>query len=404
MTRVAVAGATGQVGREIVAALRDAGHEAVELARARGVDVLAGNGLNEALTGADAVIDVLNTAATDRDEAVDFFTRTTGNLLAAEQRCGVRHHVLLSIINVDAVPDNVHYLGKVAQEQRVEAGPVPWTILRAAQFHSFAEMVAGWMADGGVAAVAPLLVQPVDVGDVATVLVELALGPAQGRGPELAGPDTLDLVDMAVRTFAARGDSTTVRASWRDSPFGVSMAGEVLLPGPDARIGGTSFTAWLAQDAWRPPSPGHHLLRGLDGARLRPAADVAGRGRDVQRAARHGRFRGRVRGRPAGHGEDDDRAGHHPHGGRRAGRHDLVRPADREGTADPDGQLDARGGREDPADPGHLRSARDPGSGLTLSWAVVWESWAVVWVESWAVVWESWALVRRIQELWRFFG
>jgi uncharacterized protein YbjT (DUF2867 family) len=99
---------------------------------------------------------------------------------------------------------------------------------------------------GGGAAVAPLLLQPVDVGDVAAVLVELALVPAQGRGPELAGPDTLDLVDMAVRTFAARGDSTTVRASWRDSPFGVSMAGEVLLPGPD-------------------------------GARLRPAADVAGR-------------------------------------------------------------------------------------------------------------------------------
>jgi uncharacterized protein YbjT (DUF2867 family) len=252
MTRVAVAGATGQVGRAVVAALRDAGHEAAELARARGVDVLAGDGLDEALTGADAVIDVLNTAAIDRDEAVDFFTRTTGNLLAAEQRCGVRHHILLSIINVDAVPDNAHYLGKVAQEQQVEAGPVPWTILRAAQFHSFAEMVAGWTADGGVAAVAPLLVQPVDVGDVATVLAELALGEPRGRAADLAGPDTMDLVDMAVRTFAARGDSTTVRASWRDSPFGVSMAGEVLLPGPDARIGGTSFTAWLAQDAGDP--------------------------------------------------------------------------------------------------------------------------------------------------------
>jgi uncharacterized protein YbjT (DUF2867 family) len=252
MTRVAVAGATGQVGREVVAQLRGAGHEAVELARGLGVDMLAGEGLDTALTGADAVIDVLNTTVADPSGVADFFGRTADNLLAAEQRCGVRHHVLLSIVGVDAVPDNGHYLGKVAQEQRVETGPVPWTIQRATQFHSFAEMVAGWTLDGGVAAVAPLLVQPVDVGDVAAVLVELALGEPRGRAPDLAGPETMDLVDMAVRTFAARGDATTVRASWRDSPFGTSMAGEVLLPGPGARIGSTSFAAWLARDTGDP--------------------------------------------------------------------------------------------------------------------------------------------------------
>jgi len=252
MSRVAVAGATGQAGRAVVAALRDGGHEAVELSRARGVDVRAGDGLDDALAGADAVVDVLNTPATDPAETVGFFTETTDRLLAAEQRAGVRHHVLLSIVNVDTIADNAHYAGKTAQEHRVQDGPVPWTILRATQFHSFAEMVAGWTTADGAAAVAPLLVQPVDVGDVAAVLAELAVGPAQGRGPDLGGPDTLDLVDMAVRTFAARGDSTTVRASWQDSPFGVSMAGEVLLPGPDARIGGTSFTAWLAREAGDP--------------------------------------------------------------------------------------------------------------------------------------------------------
>jgi uncharacterized protein YbjT (DUF2867 family) len=217
--RVAVAGATGQVGQAVVAALRDAGQVAVELSRGQGVDVLTGNGLDDALAGADVVIDVLNTSAIGPDETVGFFTRTSDNLLAAGQRHGVRHHVLLSIVNVDAVPDNAHYAGKVAQEQRVENGPVPWTILRATQFHSFAEMVAGWTTADGVAAVAPLLVQPVDVGDVAAVLTELALGSPAGRPPDLAGPDTLDLVDMAVRTFAARGSGTTVRASWRDSPF-----------------------------------------------------------------------------------------------------------------------------------------------------------------------------------------
>ena len=252
--KVAVAGATGQVGRAVVAALRDSGHEVAELSRARGVDVLAGDGLDDALAGAGAVVDVLSTNAIDPEETVGFFTGTSDQLLAAEQRAGVRHHVLLSIVNVDAVTDNAHYLGKIAQEQRVEAGPVPWTILRATQFHSFAEMVAGWTTAEGVAAVAPLLVQPVDVGDVAAVLAGLAVGAPAGRAPDLAGPDTLDLVDMAVRTFAARGSETTVRASWRDSPFGVSMAGEVLLPGPGARIGGTSFSDWLARDAGDPRS------------------------------------------------------------------------------------------------------------------------------------------------------
>jgi uncharacterized protein YbjT (DUF2867 family) len=252
--KVAVAGATGQVGRAVVAALRAGGHEAVGLSRAQGVDVLTGDGLDGALAGADAVVDVLSTPATDPRETVAFFTGTSDQLLAAGQRAGVRHHVVLSIVNVDAITDNAHYAGKTAQERRVQDGPVPWTILRATQFHSFAEMVAGWATADGVAAVAPLLVQPVDVGDVGAVLAELALGAPQGRAPDLAGPETLDLVDMAVRTFAARGSSTRVRASWRDSPFSVSMAGEVLLPGPGARIGGTSFEAWLARDAGDPKS------------------------------------------------------------------------------------------------------------------------------------------------------
>jgi uncharacterized protein YbjT (DUF2867 family) len=252
MTRVAVAGATGQVGRAVVAALRDAGLEPVELARARGVDVASGDGLADALAGVDVVIDVLNTGSTDPEATNEFFTTTSDNLLAAEQRAGVRHHVLLSIVNVDAVPDNAHYLGKVAQEERVTGGPVPWTILRATQFHTFAEMVAGWTLDDGVAAVAPLLVQPVDVGDVAQVLVELATGEPQGRAPDLAGPEPLDLVELARRTLVARGEPTVVRPSWADSPFGLSMAGEVLRPGPGARIAPTSFTAWLARETGDP--------------------------------------------------------------------------------------------------------------------------------------------------------
>jgi uncharacterized protein YbjT (DUF2867 family) len=243
--KVAVVGATGQVGRQVAADLGRDGYEAVAISRSAGVDVVTGAGLDEALAGVDAVVDVLNT--TDQENAVAFFGATTRNLLDAEQRTGVRHHVLLSIVGIDRVEGNPHYAGKREQERLVEDGPVPWTILRATQFFGFAAMVAERTVRDGVAAVPPLLMQPVDVADVADVLVRTAVGTPQGRARDLAGPETMDLVDMARRTLAARGDPTRLRASWRDGPFGVEMAGEVLLPGPDARLGSTTFDSWLAR-------------------------------------------------------------------------------------------------------------------------------------------------------------
>ena len=182
MASIAVAGATGLVGRAVVAALRAAGHEPVEISRAAGVDVVAGTGLDRALSGVSAVVDVLNRPAQDADEAVAFFETAARNLIQAEQRALVGHHVLLSIVNVDGIEGNAHYAGKRAQERVVEAGPV-----------------------------------------------------------------TEDLVDMARRTLSARGDRTRLRASWRDGPYGVDWAGEVLLPGDRARLGTTTFDTWLGQ-------------------------------------------------------------------------------------------------------------------------------------------------------------
>ena len=177
--KVAVVGATGQVGRHVAADLGRDGYEAVAISRSAGVDVVTGAGLDEALAGVDAVVDVLNT--TDQENAVAFFGATTRNLLDAEQRTGVRHHVLLSIVGIDRVEGNPHYAGKREQERLVEDGPVPWTILRATQFFGFAAMVAERTVRDGVAAVPPLLMQPVDVADVADVLVRTAVGTPQGR-------------------------------------------------------------------------------------------------------------------------------------------------------------------------------------------------------------------------------
>ena len=246
--RIAVAGATGNIGARTVAALERDGHETVGISRSLGVDLLTGAGLDDALAGVDAVVDATSTAAQDEAEVVRFFADGSRNLLAAEERAGVRHHVLLSIVGLAEPTRNPHYAGKLAQERTVESGSVPWTIVRAIQFHDFAATVASWVERDGVAPIAPLLVQPIAPDDVATVLAEVAAGPAQRARIDIAGPDTQALVDMARRTYAARGEQIQLIPTW-DGPSGTAMAGNVLLPGPDARIMPTSFDEWLAAGA-----------------------------------------------------------------------------------------------------------------------------------------------------------
>jgi uncharacterized protein YbjT (DUF2867 family) len=243
--RVAVVGATGRIGRLTVKALERRGHETVGISRSQGVDVHTGDGLLAALTGADAVVDASSSAATDHDEAVAFFSRSTRNLLDAERQTGVQHHVLLTIVGLARFTGNAHAAGKRAQEALVERGPVPWSIVPATQFHDFAEMVTTWTERDGSATIAPLLVQPVAPADVAEVLAEVATGPPQGRCPDLAGPEPQDLVDLARRTRAARGTPIRLVPTWSGS-MGLDMAGDVLLPGPGARIAPTTFDDWLA--------------------------------------------------------------------------------------------------------------------------------------------------------------
>ena len=248
MKRVAVAGATGRIGSLTVAVLRAAGHQAVEISRRHGIDLYSGEGLDDVLTGVDAVIDATNNSAQVADEVAGFFTRVTANLLAAEERADIGHHVVLSIVGLAEPARSPHYAGKLAQEATVAAGPIPWTIVRATQFHDFAAMVVSWTEQDGAATIAPLLVQPIAPADVAAVLAETALGAPQRRHLDIAGPETQDLVDMARRTLTARGHVVRLVPTW-DGPFNVAMAGNVLLPGPDARIMPTSFDDWLSAGA-----------------------------------------------------------------------------------------------------------------------------------------------------------
>jgi uncharacterized protein YbjT (DUF2867 family) len=262
--RIAVAGGTGRVGRPTIDTLKLKGHDAIGLSRSHGVDLVTGAGLASALKGVDCVIDVTNTVATERTDTEAFFGTVSATLLDAEQQAGVSHHVALSIAGLDRIEGDGHYFGKRRQERVVRDGPIPWTILRAAQFFDFAAMVVSATLYHGTATVPPLLMRPVAPADVGKVLAELAVGPPQGMTRDLVGPHEEDLVDMARRMLAARGDTIRLAASWRNVPIGIEAAGEVLLPGDDGvRVAETTFDAWLAGapgPGWRAGAPGPFFL------------------------------------------------------------------------------------------------------------------------------------------------
>jgi uncharacterized protein YbjT (DUF2867 family) len=247
--RIAVAGATGNIGARTVGFLERDGHDVVRISRSVGVDLITGEGLDAALEGVEAVVDAISAPPVSADETRIYFATTTTNLLAAEERTGVRHHVLLSIVGISRMDGGTaHYAGKREQERLVEQGRVPWTIVPATQFHDFAAMAASWTERDGVATIAPLLVQPIAPDDIAQILAEIAIGEPQGRYVDVAGPETQDLVDMARRTNKALGREVKLVPTW-SGPLNLSMAGNVLLPGENARIAPTTFDQWLAAGA-----------------------------------------------------------------------------------------------------------------------------------------------------------
>ncbi|GAB1821288.1 SDR family oxidoreductase [Herbidospora sp. RD11066] len=240
--RIAVAGGTGAVGRHVVDALRNRGHDPVVLARGQGVDLATGAGLDAALTGAEVVVDVANVTATSKSAAVGFFDRTGRNLTEAARRAGVRHLVTLSIVGVDRVKLG-YYAGKLRQEEIVRAGAVPWTILRATQFHEFVGQFLSTIP-GPVAVVPSGRGRPVAAWEVGEHLADLALGSPQQMAPELAGPQEETFPDLARRLIAAGGARRRpVLPVYL--PGGMS-AGRLLPTGPGPR-GTQTFADWLKQ-------------------------------------------------------------------------------------------------------------------------------------------------------------
>jgi uncharacterized protein YbjT (DUF2867 family) len=239
--RIAVAGGTGVVGRHVVDVARERGHDVVVLTRSEGVDLTTGAGLTERLVGVDAVIDTTNQVSQKRADSEAFFGGVTRTLLSAEATAGVRHHVVLSIVGIDDV-DSGYYAGKRLQERVVAEGPVPWSVLRATQFHEFAEQALHFVRVGPFSLVPRMLSQPVAAREVGQALVDLAEGDPVGRAPELAGPERLQMVDLARKV--ARGRRVVpVRVP---GAAGRAMRTGALVPTGDGPRGRVTFDAWLA--------------------------------------------------------------------------------------------------------------------------------------------------------------
>jgi uncharacterized protein YbjT (DUF2867 family) len=243
--RIAIAGGTGMVGQRITEVAGERGHETVVLSRRRGVDVLTGDGLREALAGVDVVIDALNIATQSARKATEFFTSTSRSLLEAEERAGAAHHIVLSIVGIDAA-DAAYYAGKLAQERLVEASAQPHTIARAAQFHEFAGQISAQTSLGPFTLAPRMLSRPVAAREVAEHLVDIAEdGPAR-RAADLIGPEDHTLAAMIRRQNAHDGISRRVLEMRLPGTYWRGLASGALRGDPaTARIGEMTFEQWL---------------------------------------------------------------------------------------------------------------------------------------------------------------
>ena len=242
--KIVVVGGTGRIGSSVVRRLMGHGHDAVPASPATGVDTITGEGLAEVMVGADVVIDVSNAPVWDDEAVLEFFTTSTRNQAAAERAAGVGHHLAVSIVGCDRLPDSGYLRAKVAEEAEVIAGGVPFTILRATQFFEFLTQIVETGAEGESVRLSTGLMQFVGAEDVAATVAELAIGAPAGR-VELGGPERLGLDAWARRLFAMTDDDRSVIGDPHARYYGTELTGGELTTGDGARIGTIDFDNWL---------------------------------------------------------------------------------------------------------------------------------------------------------------
>jgi uncharacterized protein YbjT (DUF2867 family) len=247
--KIVVIGGTGLIGSKLVEKLRTAGHEPLAAAPDTGVNTITGEGLDEALEGAQVVVDVANAPGSDDAAVLDFFQTSARNLVAAEAAAGVKHHVVLSVVGSDRLPESGYLRAKLAQEEVAKTGSVPYTILRATQFFEFIGRIADSSTEGDTVHLAPVFVQPESADDVAAALADVAVSEPVNGIVELGGPEQFRLDELARRVLSANDDPRSVTADVHARYSGAELEEHSLTPGENARIAPTRFEDWLSKSA-----------------------------------------------------------------------------------------------------------------------------------------------------------
>jgi uncharacterized protein YbjT (DUF2867 family) len=245
--KIVVIGGSGLIGSKLVSKLAEHGHQPVAASPASGVDTLTGEGLSDVLEGASVVIDVSNSPSFEDAAVLEFFEASTGNLLAAEATAGVGHHVALSVVNADRLPDSGYLRAKVAQERLITNSDIPYSIVRATQFFEFGPAIAQAGTDGDTVRVPSALIQPMASDDVAAAVGKVSVGAALNGIVEIGGPEPMTFEDFVRTGLNAHDDPRQVVADPATKYFGTSLDERSLVPGPGAQLGTTRLEIWLKQ-------------------------------------------------------------------------------------------------------------------------------------------------------------
>jgi uncharacterized protein YbjT (DUF2867 family) len=255
--KIVVIGGTGLIGSKAVANLRKAGHEVVAASPNNGVDTITGDGVKDAVAGAQVVIDLANSPSFEDEAVLKFFETSGRNLLAAEAAAGVRHHVALSIVGIDR-SDNGYFRAKVAQEKMIVSSHIPYTIIRSTQFMEFLRGIADSSADGNNVRISPSLFQPIAADDVAAVVADVALAAPRNGIVEIAGPERAPFDEIVARYLKVAGDARQVVRDPAAPYFGGRLEERSLVPLGEARLGRIGLDEWLRRSRAAAPSASAH--------------------------------------------------------------------------------------------------------------------------------------------------
>ena len=245
--KIVVIGGSGLIGTKLVKRLRESGHEVMAASPNSGVNTITGEGLAEALAGAQVVVDVANSPSFEDKAVLEFFETSGRNLLAAEAAAGVRHHVALSVVGTDRLPDSGYLRAKMAQERLIKASKIPYTIVRSTQFFEFVNGIAQSGTIGQTVRLSPARLQPIASDDVAAALADATLGAPVNGMIEIAGPERIPLDELARRYLRATKDPRQVVADPHARYFGTELNDQSLTPGDNPRIGSIRFEDWLSR-------------------------------------------------------------------------------------------------------------------------------------------------------------